>query len=400
MRLRLVSGRRDRRPASRRSRTGALASLAASLAVLLGARQLAAEDRVTVRGNYYRETSTRVLAPVVYVEKDLPDERFTVGAEYLLDSVTSASIGAGAAAVTGGDFLFTEFRHESTLRASARLRNWSFGGFFRYSTESDWISRSFGLGGSRDVFGRAGTVSLSYMSNLDSALQIYGGRTIPWTGGKMQIGDVSEPGTPQPGSNLLQLHYLALGYTHALTRRLLGGVLVEGIYAKGPQDNPYRKVRDGLDESHPRLRRRLALSGFLRWAVPKTPLVLESRYRFYADDWDIIAHSPEVRAHIRFAKRLILRARYRFYHQTGAFFWREDGNYGSDTLYRTADPKMTRFLSHTPGVELTVELDGLAKFKGLQWLRGAWVQATYNHVFQTNRFGNARLGSLAFSIPF
>jgi hypothetical protein len=28
------------------------------------------------------------------------------------------------------------------------------------------------------------------------------------------------------------------------------------------------------------------------------------------------------------------------------------------------------------------------------------LEATYNHVFQTNRFGNARLGSLAFSMPF
>ena len=25
---------------------------------------------------------------------------------------------------------------------------------------------------------------------------------------------------------------------------------------------------------------------------------------------------------------------------------------------------------------------------------------TYNHVFQTNRFGNARLGNLTFSVPF
>ena len=32
---------------------------------LLVARDLAAEDRVTVRGNYYRETSTRVLAPAL-----------------------------------------------------------------------------------------------------------------------------------------------------------------------------------------------------------------------------------------------------------------------------------------------------------------------------------------------
>ena len=35
-------------------------------------------------------------------------------------------------------------------------------------------------------------------------------------------------------------------------------------------------------------------------------------------------------------------------------------------------------------------------------LRGAWVQATYNHVLVSKnyRFGDARLGSLAFSVPF
>ena len=62
---------------------------------------------------------------------------------------------------------------------------------------------------------------------------------------------------------------------------------------------------------------------------------------------------------------------------------------------------MSKFHSHTPGGELVIELDGLAsRVRGLRWLQGAWVSATYNHIFQTNRFGNARLGSLAFSVPF
>ena len=64
---------------------------------------------------------------------------------------------------------------------------------------------------------------------------------------------------------------------------------------------------------------------------------------------------------------------------------------------------MTKFHSHTPGGELVVELDGLARrVQALHWLRGAWVSATYNHVFvsENYRFGNARLGSLSFSIPF
>ena len=359
---------------------------AAALGTLLATGPLAAEDRIILRGNYYREQSTRVLAPVVYVEKDVPDERFTIGAEYLLDAVTSASIGAGAAAVTGGDFLFTEFRHQTTLRMASRLRNWSLGGFFRYSTESDWISRSFGASVARDVFGRAGTVSVSYTGNFDSVNKIFAGRVLPYN----STGD----------TNLQQVNFLGLGYTHALTPRLLGGALLEGIVATGPQDNPYRQVRDGLPESHPLLRRRGAISGFLRYAVPKTPLVLEPRYRLYGDDWGIVAHGIDLRAHVRFLKRVIFRGRYRFYTQSGAYFWEPDGYYPPDAVYRTADPKMTKFHSHTPGAELTVELDGLARLRGLQWLRGAWVQATYNHIFQTNRFGNARLGSVAFSVPF
>jgi hypothetical protein len=57
-------------------------------------------------------------------------------------------------------------------------------------------------------------------------------------------------------------------------------------------------------------------------------------------------------------------------------------------------------LSHTPGLQLVYELDGLAKYRGLGWLEGGWIEATYNHVFQTNRYGNARMGALAFSLAF
>ncbi len=384
MRLRLTS-RRARPPRL----TRLLGGLALGLLAVGGSRPLVAEDRMTIRGNYYREASTRVLAPVVYVEKDVPDERFTIGAEYLLDAVTSASIGAGAAAVTGGDFLFTEFRHETTLRLASKLRNWSLGGYFRYSTESDWISRGYGLSVARDVFNRAGTVSLSYSGNHDSVNRIFAGRVLPW----------KSTGT----TNIQQVNFLGVGYTHALARRLLGGVLLEGIITTGPQDNPYRQVRDGLPETHPLLRRRGAISGFLRWAVPRSPLVLEPRYRLYGDDWGIVAHGLDLRAHVRFLKRVILRGRYRFYTQSGAYFWAEDGYYAPTVTYRTADPKMSRFHSHTPGAELTIELDGLAtRVRGLHWLRGAWIQATYNHVIvsENYRFGNARLGSLAFSVPF
>ena len=59
------------------------------------------------RGNYYWETSTRVLVPAVQVRADSPGG-LHLGAGYLVDVITSASI-----AQTGGgsDTEFTELRH-------------------------------------------------------------------------------------------------------------------------------------------------------------------------------------------------------------------------------------------------------------------------------------------------
>lgn len=384
MRLRLRRGLVGRRWAPR-----ALAATIAAGSLLTGARPLAAADRLTIRGNYYRESSTRVLAPEVSVTKDLPDERLTFGAAYLLDAVSSASIAAGAAAATGGDNVFTEIRHESTATVASRLGDNTLGAFFRYSTESDYRSRVAGFSYARDVLQRSGTVNLTYSANFDRVFMI-----------RANIRDL-RPWTSTGDTNLLQVHYLNLGYSHALHRTVLGGANLEGIFAAGPQDNPYRKVINGLDESHPLSRRRIAPSLFLRWAIPRAHMVVEPHYRYYVDDWAIRAHMAELRLHFRVFKHLLLRARYRYYTQTGASFFREDGFYEAEERYKTADPKMGAFRSHTPGGQVILELDGLAaRVPGLHFLRGAWIEATYNHIFQTTRFGNARLGSLGFSMPF
>ncbi|MCA9660580.1 MAG: DUF3570 domain-containing protein [Myxococcales bacterium] len=374
----------------RRWRSG-LAALALGTAVsgLAAPRPLAAEDRILLRGNYYREASTRILAPEVVVSKDLPDERFNVGVGYLLDAVSSASIAAGAAAVTGGDRVFTEMRHGTTVSANSKLGDNYLSAFFRHSTESDYRGRMLGASYARDVLQRSGTISATYSYSFDRAFWI-----------RANIRDL-HPWTSTGDTNLLQVHYLNLGYTHALHPTVLAGLNVEGIVARGPQDNPYRKVLNGLDESHPLLRQRLAPSVFVRWALPKARLVIEPRYRYYADDWGIRAHAIDTRIHIRATRNLLFRLRYRYYTQSGAFFWTEDGFFEHDAPYRTADPKVSRFLSHTPGAQVAFRMDPLAeRVEALHFLRGAWIQATYNHVFQTNRFGNARLGSVSLSMPF
>ncbi len=85
---------RDRQLLARRLATTAVAA-AVAVALLVQARPLAAEDRVTVRGAYFREASNRVIQPMMEITKDLPDG-YDVGGHLLVDAISSASIAQGA----------------------------------------------------------------------------------------------------------------------------------------------------------------------------------------------------------------------------------------------------------------------------------------------------------------
>lgn len=394
--------------------TGVLAILAVLpmwLWLVLWPSPTMAEDRVTVRGNYYRERSTRILQPMVDVSVDAPDERLTIGATYLLDAISSASIASGTTAVTGGDNVFTEIRHEASGRLSSKLGPWMLGALFLYSTETDYQSRVLSASVGREFLQRSMTLTFGYGYQFDRIFRIFDGtgRRLPWCGGAIE--PMCSGGGAGVGSNLLQVHRFSLGYAHALHRTVLLGTQVEYENARGPQDNPYRgeQIPNVLFETHPLKRNRIAITPELWWHIPQAHMTLEPRYRFYADDWDVVAHAPELRVHFRVVRHLRVRLRYRFYTQSAAFFWRDDNQYQESTARctdetpegcATADPKMDAFVSHTPGIQLTYELDGLARYRGLGWLENGWIQATYNHLFQTNRFGNARLGSMAFSLAF
>src|SRR5687768_8961489 len=126
---------------------------------LLGAAPAAAEDRISLRGTYFREASTRVVQPMVEGRFELP-KGYDVGAHALVDAISSASIAQGAAT----DEIFHENRYEvgaSVGRTFAGTNNTRIGAFFRYSHEPDYVSYSGGLSLTRDVLDKTGTIGLS-----------------------------------------------------------------------------------------------------------------------------------------------------------------------------------------------------------------------------------------------
>ncbi len=371
-----------------------------------------AENRATMRGNYYRERSTRVIQPLAQVTVDVPDERLTLGATYLLDAISSASIASGTQAATGGDNVFTELRHEFSGTAQSKLGEWTLGGFFRYSTETDYLSRAGGLSLARDLLRKNINLALSYSFGGDRWYRIVNntGAREPWCGGDVDVNDCRTGGYGR-NNNFLQIHNTRFQYAHTLHETVLATFAIGYSHLRGPQDNPYREgFLGGIEETHPHIRNRVVLTPGVRWMVWRERLTLEPFYSLYFDDWDQRAHTPEIRVHVRPVRFLRLRARYQYYKQTAAFFFREDGQYidGDGPCTRdlvgncaTADVKAMPWDAHTPGIQLTWEFDGVAaRHRALRWLEGGFLEVTYNHMFQNNRFGNARIGSLALSLAY
>jgi len=375
--------------------------LRAVLAALLVTASLPAEAEAQrswsgsaeLRGNYYWERSTRVVAPELDLEVEAP-EGTRLGASYLVDTITSASQAAGART----DRRFTEIRHDVTLVAGHELDlGWghldlSLNG--RYSYEPDYQSVGGGAIGKLSLNERSTVLRLgaSYIHDtvgmvLRGANRVAGGR------------DLSDRGT----QGTLDALVFNLGLEQVLTPRLTLAVGYDLGLAYGYQHNPYRTV--GIDggapvpESHPDQRTRHNAHARLAWYIPDTGTALHAMYRAYLDDWDIAALTPEGRIYQELGDLLMLRLRYRYYTQTAAFFVKPEGQYTGEETYLTVDPKMTEFHTHLLGTMLLVRLEFLEQ-SPLELMWESTLEFTFEYIWNTNSYGDGIIAQAAVRVPF
>ena len=131
---------------------------------------------VEARGNYYWETSTRVLAPEIRGRVTTPDGTDITGG-YLVDAITSASIAAGVIS----DVRFTETRNQGTAGVGhefdlgdAQLRL-DLGA--RVSHEPDYLATSGSLGAQLFLADRATVFGASLGFIHDSVGSVLRGST-------------------------------------------------------------------------------------------------------------------------------------------------------------------------------------------------------------------------------
>jgi hypothetical protein len=386
----------------------------AAIVVLLSTANAAADmDTITLRGNYWRDRNTRVIAPEAEFNKELPSGTI-VGGGYLLDAITSASAASGVSS----DQPFTELRNQIGVHLGQRIRfpsrvidDLTITGSYRYSTESDYWAHVGGGSLAASFFQHNTLLSLSYVySHADVA------RRVP-PSGFVLVGHLNS-------------QFVIATLSQVLTPYLTGELSYEFTKngdAGDPQSfqaNPYRAVKvSGTPqlEVEPYQRDRQAATVGLRLAVPARMgilryLIFNARYRFYHDDWGVTAHSPELRTYAELGP-VELRLTGRWYTQSAATFFRggPDGAAVYDAfvpcgdvknhMCATGDSKLSAFQSMFLELRLTFPLRFLDFPKmplGRIW-RDALLAISYGHYINSGfaqiQYGNAEVGGLELLFP-
>lgn len=340
-----------------------------------------ADGELSLRGAYYKERATRVIQPMLDALMAVDEEGSELRLHTLVDSITSASVASGASGSP-----FTETRYEFGGDYLHRVGIFGVGGGVRFSSEPDYKSLFLTLRG-RAELARRNTI-------LDVTL----------SRGNDDVSNESAQGSGlmEPIRGELATTLGSLSLTQALSPLMVGALTYDLIHLSGYQENPYRTVSAGgvaVAERVPDVRWRHAVFGSLRRYVPPTRTVLFAGYRFYADDWGVVGHTPELRVIQEITPSLFVHLRARYYRQSGADFYKE--------LYDSADPEAEPFLTddaklgpmttQTYGLKLELGLD-LLGFGGA--IGRTRTEALVEYLVQDTHFGDAVSAQAAVVVPF
>jgi hypothetical protein len=375
-----------------------------------------ANDYVVVRGAYYREASTRVIQPMVELQREAPGTGVDVAAHFLVDAITSASIAAGTAV----DNVFTEIRDEVGLRVRKRWQRSDMALSYRYSAESDYWSHGVAASFGHRFWEDTASVRLSVGRSFDAVT----------ANGRMPV---CRPGQDPMRSCDLNVWFGGISYSQVLSPVAIAQVSYEAAYVEGYQGNPYRMVSSLMRYEHvPERRMRNAITPRIAYYLPGSGTGFQLNYRFYfdyypgdpgtrgaGDPWNIFARTIEARVYQQLLPSLEARVLFRYYRQNHAQFWCDaatrpvgiptdfclvntdpPAGYPSDAVYYAADPKLGPVVTQYPEMQLVWQADALRDVPFLRWFSAGAFEISYGYYFQNTSFGGAHLLQTGYRLAY
>jgi hypothetical protein len=139
---------------------------------------------------------------------------------------------------------------------------------------------------------------------------------------------------------------------------------------------------DRVSDMFPHTRLRHGLVGRLSQAIPDSRTFIAAQYRFYVDDFGVLAHTPEVNVTQYLTDDFSLRLSYRFHTQNAPRFWTSliPSGLNYDITPRTADSDLEALDAHEIGGTLRWYYD----HSGALTSRSNYLEASYYHYERSN----------------
>lgn len=341
-----------------------LASLVLGLVVAMTSR-VQGQSSFDATTTIFRESggplNMTVINPAVAARAQVV-EAFSLQAGWEADVVSGASVavvdspgGSEVDAITSATTL-NDFRQ--VVRGGAGLRGdvTRLDAFYSYGWESDYRSQSLAVRAQAELFERNTILELTYNRGWDQACDLLQPEAekaverqrLPTSEGCFEKGKGR-------ATRELSLHGLQGGWTQAWTPIFNTQVLASTQLLHGFQSNPYRAVwlgRRAAQEHHPDDRARYAVGlGGRLWLRPIGG-ALQFMARVYRDTWDVKSVSAELAYERNLGVYFRLRARGRYYRQTGAAFYSDDYALDPAGQYFTGDRELSGMSSWLAGGRL------------------------------------------------
>ena len=384
-----TSLRRGRRP------FGTLALLAALLAALVGPwlastanAGVLPEDRADVLYHRYDGGGVVVDGPSVLVRKKVGD-KVSVVANYFLDMVSSASIDVLSTASP-----FKDERKQMSLGVDYLRGKTTYSAGYIDGDESDYLAKTAYFSISQDMFGDLTTVSIGFRRGMND---VYRNVKDPVSGAKSR-----DPSFHQD----MDSRAWSASLTQVLTRDLLGVLSYELVTDEGYLNNPYRQIRyaDATNprgysyapEVYPRTKTSNSASGRLKYSLPWWRAAVDGTYRFYSDTWGVRAQTVQLGYTQPAFGRWIFDARYRYYTQDAADFYRDLFPRRNTLNFQGRDKELATYTGHTFGIGASYEF----KVDRMPWLEKGSVNLRYDYMMVSyDDFRDVTAGGRAGSEP-
>ena len=310
------------------SRTAVLAGVAVAAVTLTIAGSVPAQNGFGISFHAFQDSrGVTVLSPDVLVNKDFTD-RTALRIKFGVDAITAASDscarchpqGANNSRVVGGVSMMRKYGDTK----------WTVGG--EVSKEQFYTASTFLTSASRDLNKGNTTVAGGFSYSLNQP-QLHPSRTTEIQHSVDASGSLSQSWSK---TTITQIGY-------------------EVNQINGYQSNPFLRTSvNGVMTvgQAPDARTRQAFTARLRQALPAQTF-LEADYRHYIDSWSVDSNALSIGLSHHFGDRVVGGGSYRWYDQTGAFFY--EPSYTGSPQYFTGDFRLFPFNSdqYTAHVDIT-----------------------------------------------